>query len=227
MIVRLKAISLKDSYSHLRQQNCPDITVHEVDRAITRLKKKSAPGIDRMSAEHLSYGLCDVLLSHLSILCTIMFRQTIVPEVFIICIIVPVLKKSLSNPNMPENYRPITICSAFKLAVIFIMPDENDANLPDSQFGFRKGRGTDFCSTTLNDVMAYAASQNTPLFISALDAEKCFDRIRHSGLLYKFICILPLYYWLFMCCWCRGLQATVRFNDQLGDKFVVTRGTIR
>jgi hypothetical protein len=42
------------------------------------------------------------------------------------------------------------------------MPDENDANLPDSQFGFRKGRVTDFCSITLNDVMAYAASQNTP-----------------------------------------------------------------
>jgi retron-type reverse transcriptase len=76
------------------------------------------------------------------------------------------------------------------------MPDENDANLPDFQFGFRKGRGTDFCSTTLNDVMAYAALQNTPLFISALDAEKCFDRIWHSGLLHKLIDILPLYYWL-------------------------------
>ena len=62
----------------------------------------------------------------------------------------PVLKKSSLNPNLPENYRPITVSSVMsKILELLIIPD---ADISGLQFGFRKGMGTAFGCTMFSDV---------------------------------------------------------------------------
>ena len=93
------------------------------------------------------------------------------------------LKKSTLNPNSPESYRPVTLSSVnSKLLEAMLMPaDEVD----DTQFGFRSGRSTGLACTLLNDTLAYARAKDTPIYMCSLDAEKCFDKIWHAGLMFK------------------------------------------
>ena len=46
-----------------------------------------------------------------------------------------------------------------------------DTDLSDTQFGFRENRGTAFACNLLNDITSYFKSQNSPVFVAALDAE--------------------------------------------------------
>ena len=64
-------------------------------------------------------------------------------------------------------------------------------DISDVQFGFRENRGTNFACTFLNDIASYCKLRNTPLFVAALDAEKCFDSIYHISLFCMLINVLP------------------------------------
>ena len=69
-----------------------------------------------------------------------------------------------------------------------------DVDVSDTQFGFRKGRGTGMACSMLNDVISHCKSQNSPLFLAGLDAEKCFDSICHTSLFVKLIDLIPMYH---------------------------------
>ena len=44
-----------------------------------------------------------------------------------------------------------------------------DTDLSDTQFGFRENRGTAFACNLLNDITSYFKSQNSPVFVAALE----------------------------------------------------------
>ena len=73
-----------------------------------------------------------------------------------------------------------------------------DTDLFDTQFGFRENRGT-----------FYFKSQNSPVFVAALDAETCFDSICHVSLFLKLIHVLPVHEWLLLYNWYNKLNAVV------------------
>ena len=77
----------------------------------------------------------------------------------------------------------------------------------------------------LNDVISHCKSQNSPLFLASLDAEKCFDSICHTSLFVKLIDLIPMYHWSFLYTWYGKLHAMVKWNGQYSPIFSVTRGT--
>ena len=95
----------------------------------------------------------------------------------------------------------------------------------NTQFGFRKGRGTSFCNSFLNDVSALFKSKGSIVYTCSLDAEKCFDRIWHDGLFHKLWGVLPVEHWLFLYTWYNSLSAMVRWNGQYSTSFSITTGT--
>ena len=108
----------------------------------------------------------------------------------------PILKNSTLEPNIPNNYRPISLSSVHtKLVEYNLMPEDTDS---ENLFAFRKGRGTTFATSLLNDTAAYTKARGSPLYVCSLDAEKCFDSIWHPGLFYKLIDIIPNAHWLFL-----------------------------
>ena len=66
-----------------------------------------------------------------------------------------------------------------KLIELLLIPEDR---VCDSQFGFRKGRGTSQACSFVNDLSKCCNDKGSPLHICTLDAEKCFDKIWHSGL---------------------------------------------
>ena len=101
------------------------------------------------------------------------------------------------------------------------MPEDN---VGECQFGFRAGRGTSFGCAFLNDIIHYFNGQGSPLYICSLDAEKCFDRIWHAGLMFKLWDVLPLNNWLLLYRWYSLSKAQVKWESKLSDIFQITQG---
>ena len=108
-----------------------------------------------------------------------------------------------------------------KLIERLLIP-EDDVN--NCQFGFRSKRGASFGCALLNDIKYYFNHQGSPLYICSLDAEKCFDRIWHAGLMFKLWNVLPLAHWLLLYKWYSMTNAQVKWNSELSKIFKVSQG---
>lgn len=132
-------------------------------------------------------------------------------------------KKSTSNPNATDNYRPITLSTVFsKILELLIRPPEYAC---DSQYGFRSKRSTLAACTILNDVAQCYKAAGSPVFVCSLDAQKCFDNIWHSGLFYKLIDHLPSIHWRLLYNWYMQLEAFVKWQGDFSACFKITKGT--
>ena len=75
-----------------------------------------------------------------------------------------------------------------------------------------------------HDVISYHNSRQSPVYLCALDAQKCFDRIWHDGLLYKLIGILSMSHWLLLYKWYANSHALVRWNGDASHSFPIQTG---
>ena len=189
---------------------------------MSRLKNGCSPGIDGITTEHIKHGKSPVLHKHLADIFTAIMSHSVIPPSFSTGIVIPVHKKSTLNPNVPQSYRPITLSTTYsKLLEHILMPD---TQIDDAQFGFREGRGTSLACSLLNDTISYFKVNKSPVYFATLDAEKCFDRIWHSGLLYKLIDMIPSHQWLLLYRWYRSLKAVVMCNGKVSNEFTISRG---
>ena len=210
------AISNRDCYEDFV------IAPQQVMTLVKSLKLDKSPGCDGITPEHLAYGMSPALASALAELYSLIISTATVPSIFTSGLIIPILKKSSCDPNVPANYRPITLSSLHsKIVEMIIMPD-NEAN--ECQYGFTEGRGTTFVTSTINDCAAYYIDKRSPLFCCSLDAEKCFDSIWHAGLMYKLCTVLPSHHWMLLYRWYKSTTATVRWNGSNSMPFPVTKG---
>ena len=146
-----------------------------------------------------------------------------VPEVCLLVIIVPVIKKQTLNPNEVNYYRPVTLSSTHAKLLEFLMLPE--AKIENNQFGFRENRGTSLGCVLLNDIVKYFNHNGSPMYIYSLDAEKCFDTIWHDALMYKLWGKVSINKWLLLHRWYKHLKASIRWNGDHCNEFSVTRGT--
>ena len=189
---------------------------------IKYLKKGTSPGIDCISPEHLIFATSPILADLLANIYSIMIRSSIIPEIFQKNLIIPILKKSTLDPNIPANFRPITLSSIHTKLVEYTLMPEDKAHI--NQFGFRKSRETMFATSLLNDVAAYTVTNNSALNVCSLDTEKCFDSIWHCGLFYKLMSIIPETQWLFLYSWYAKSFAQVRWQSKHSKEFHITKG---
>ena len=108
-----------------------------------------------------------------------------------------------------------------KMVEALILPH---SDLFETQFGFRENRGITFACNLLNDITSYFKYQNSPVFVAALDADKCFDYICHVSLFLKLYYVLPVHEWLPLYNWYNKLNAVVKLNGSYSKSFCVTRG---
>lgn len=200
-----------------------NVDSESIQSLIRSLPKNKSAGCDGITAEHLSYGLTDTLCSVLASIYTAILSWGAVPDVFNLGVIVPVLKKPTLDPNCPNNYRPITISSVHTKLVEGLIIPADESN--DNQFGFKKGNGAEFGSAFLHDMAAVANHSRSPLFVCALDAEKCFDSIWHDGLFFKLQNKIPDSHWFLLLNWYKQLSAVIKWNGVYSHKIRVLQGT--
>ena len=203
-------------------------TVEEVAKAIKYLASGKAPGVDAIPAEIYTHG-GPMLTKTLACLFNSIWSQERLPQDFKDASITHLYKRK-GNRHACDNHRGISLlCIAGKiLARIMLNRLINHLEcglLPESQCGFRKGRGTADMIFAARQLQEKCREQNVELYTTFIDLTKAFDTVCREGLWKimakfgcprKFIAIVKQFH--------DGMNATVRDNGEYSKPFPVTNG---
>ena len=164
------------------------VTFGQVIELVKKIEVHKASGIDNIQASVLKDALM-VLVPQLTSLINHSLHSTTFPTSWASAKVVPLAK----NGNLREigNWRPISLLpTPSKIMERIVYTElysflEKQNLLSNSQFGFRKSRGTmDAVFTLVNDL--YLARDKGEIVAACfLDVRKAFDSIHHGELLYR------------------------------------------
>ena len=203
-------------------------TLPEVEKAIHQLSNGKAPGADAIPAEvykHAGPQLKDKLTQ----LFQAMWTVEAIPQDFKDASVKHLYKRK-GNRRICDNHRGISLlCIAGKvLARILLNRLTNQLEnglLPESQCGFRKGRGTIDMVFAARQLQEKCQEQNVDLYTTFVDLTKAFDTVSRSGLwriMSKFGC--PEKFITMVRQFHDGMQAKVIDNGESSNPFPVTNG---
>ena len=174
----------------IRDEN-GDLPFHNFDvRIAIKQLKDRAPGPSKLRKVHFSH-LPDNIITNITHLINCSYATGIFPKQLKEAIIIMAPKVG-KDPKNPTNYRPISLLNL--LAKIYSKLMNNkllehlEANniLKESQYGFRKKRGTASLLTQLYERVARAkADKRTLVTLVLRDVKKAFDKVWIKGLVYK------------------------------------------
>lgn len=115
-------------------------------------------------------------------LLNLIFSSGIIPSSWKRQIIIPILKSG-KDPSSPSSYRPIALSSALCKILEHLIKNrlewfvESNQILPETQFGFRKGKGTSDSLSILSTDIRIAFSNNEHLLGAFLDISSAYDNV--------------------------------------------------
>ena len=214
-------------------------TLEEVTKAIKSLSKEKAPGADAIPAEIFSEGGPDLVDKLLEFFQAMWTREEL-PQEFKDPNITH-LYKNKGNRQSCDNHRGISLLAiAGKILARILLnrlqghlecasaeeePVERPSLLPESQCGFRQGRGTVDMIFTVRQLQEKCREQNKGLYVTFVDLTKAFDTVNREGLWKimakfgcpeKFVNMVRLFH--------DGMQARVKDDGKFSRPFPVTNG---
>ena len=177
------------------QQTITNATPNEIKEAIKSMGLKKAPGPDqitpKMMKELPKKGI--VLLTYIF---NGIIRMFYWPKQIKISQVIPIAKPG-KDPTVVTSYRPISLISVLskvfeKLLLRRINKDlRPDEWIPHHQFGFRQGHSTIQQIHRITNIINKAYEARKYCTAVFLDVSQAFDRVWHSGLLFKIKQTLP------------------------------------
>jgi len=205
-------------------------TVQEIQHALKEMSSGKAPGIDGIPAEVLKYG-GPSLITHLTDLIGKIWEEETVPQDFKDALLVHVYKRK-GDRACCDNHRGISLlCIAGKVLARVLLNRLNDhvhsnSVIPESQCGFRAGRGTTDMIFTARQLQEKCREQHRHLYMIFIDLTKAFDSVNRQGLWQvlsrigcpdKFVKIIASFH--------EGMQGQIIDGGELSNMFAVTNGT--
>ena len=201
----------------------------EVKFSAKQLSNGKAPGDDGIPAEVFKCG-GDVLLEKLTELFVLIWQEGTVPQQFKDASIIHLYKHKGKKCEC-DNHRGISLLSiAGKILGRVILNRINSSLVssvyPESQCGFRSGRGTIDMIFSLRQVQEKAREHDTELYMVFVDLTKAFDTVsreslwkvlRKLGVPQKMLDVITAFH-------C-GMKACVRSDGEQSECFDVTNGT--
>ena len=156
-------------------------SVDEVARAIKHMSTGKASGPDAIPAEifksdgiSLTRRITDLFCSH--------WEKGTLPQAFKDATIVHIYKRK-ENKRKGDNHRGISLLSiAGKILARVLLKHLEQAHLPESQCGFRTGRGTIDMIFAARQLQEKSMEQRHDLYITFVDLNKAFDSVSREGL---------------------------------------------
>ena len=158
-----------------------------IQKIISNLRKKKAPGEDQITNTALKFLPNNILLSLTQIInCSL--RICYFPRAWKKAVIISIPKPGKDH-KLPANYRPIALLSSISKIYERIILSHLQTNLRNKirpeQFAFRPEHSTTLQLTKLTHQLSQNFNDNVNTASIFLDVEKAFDRVWHVGLLYK------------------------------------------
>ena len=203
-----------------------DISVSDVTKCVDKLKKGKHDGVSSFYSDNIKYG-SHKLYVYFSLLFNALIHHCTIPDGMCLSTLVPLIKNKRQSASSSDNYRAIALSSTVgKLLDNIILYKFSDVlHASDLQFGFKKGHSTAMCTFAVNEVIQYYINQNTPVYLTLLDASKAFDCVHYVKMFNilrdKGLC--PLYC-KFLCLLYTNQIAQVKWNTTFSDRFQVTNG---
>ena len=226
------------SISKVAIENLPQVPINkgldippsteDITKAIKQLSDGKAAGKDSIPAEVFKFG-GPTLISKLTDLFQLIWKVKKLPQDLKDASIVHLYKRK-GNRQSCDNHRGISLLSiAGKILARILLNRLNshleDGLLPESQCGFRAGRGTADMIFAARQLQEKCIEQNSPLFSTYVDLTKAFDTVSREGLwqiMSKYGC--PETFIAIVREFHDGMQVSVQDNGDYSKPFNVTNG---
>ena len=164
-----------------------EIKNQEVDKALRKLKKNKAPGIDEITAEVLLHSR-ETIFPYLCKMFNKLFEYGYFPIQWGVAIVVPLYKKG--GKDNCDNYRGISLLSITSkiftsvLNTRFYHWAEQNNKINEEQAGFRKNYSTIDHIYTLHCMATNClyGSRRSKLYAAFIDFQKAFDTVNRDRL---------------------------------------------
>ena len=164
-------------------EEIPEFTEEEVERAIKRMKRHKAQGVDGITSHIIKLG-GPTVLTYLTNIFNNILKTKQIPDSWHEAKIVILFKKG--DPKDIKNYRPISLLlHSYKIFTRLLQTRIErtlDENQPREQAGFQKGYSTTDHLQALNQIIEKSNEYNLPLCIDFIDYEKAFDTVKHFAI---------------------------------------------
>lgn len=129
--------------------------------------------------DSLAEPLCDLLRA--------LIIHGHIPQIFLVCSLVPIVKDAKESKLSSSNYRLIAITSLILKIFDHVLIYLSAPNLKPSiyQYGFQKGLSTGMCTWTLTETINYFRNRDSPVYLCLMDLTKAFDLVKLSVLFKK------------------------------------------
>ena len=168
------------------------LTEREIYETILKLDSNKGPGIDEIDIKSLK-SIANIIAPHLEILFNHSISEGIYPQYLKVAKCVPVYKGSPLDPNLPINYRPISILTAVNKTFerllhnqLTIYLEDNDL-LPPFQYGYRKNHNTSQAILDFTNYISKACLDKKITIAIFMDLSKAFDTVDKTLLKQKMI----------------------------------------
>ena len=182
------SLSCQSLFTSLGFTRFPRVSENDVLHLLRGLNPSKASGLDGIGASFLKLG-APAISSSLSSLFNNSLSTGVFPEDWKCAKVSPVYK---SGPRSdPANYRPVSLLPIIsKVLEEFVFRNlscyfEDNALLPDCQFGFRRNRSTQDAASILACDLAKSKGNGSWSGSVFLDVRKAFDTVDHDLLLRK------------------------------------------
>lgn len=166
-------------------------TTEETMAYVRRLKRSKAPGIDKIH-NTLIKCLPPQAIFYLNFIICCCLKLSYFPSKWKTASVIPIRKPG-KDASLCSSYRPISLLSSLskilERAILSRMNahTENHDILPSAQHGFRAFYSTTNQLHRVTEKLRLNIRRKLTTGVLLFDIEKAFDRIWHSGLLYKMI----------------------------------------
>ena len=164
--------------------NLQDFTLRELRNYLKRCKNHKTPGPDELQMELFKW-LDDENLELVRAILNQWWRGETIPHEVLQARVASIYKKG--DPRNPGNYRPISLLnSIYKIYAALLQTRISatlDTLIQKTQFGFRKGKSTTNALICIRRVLEVAEATQQKVFLTFLDWEKAFDKVRQDRLL--------------------------------------------
>jgi hypothetical protein len=160
-----------------------------LDKIFKELKNGKSVGWTGISNEMLKYTKCEALTSILAKVFEIILNTGVIPHLFNISILKPLVK----DPNKPSddknNQRPLSISDVAPSILERIIDHYIKLQHVDhvKQFGFKAKSSCLHATFILNELMKICKHRNVNLYIVSIDASKAFDKVVRNVLWLKML----------------------------------------